>query len=197
MQRRPYTSKSKEPTLMCNNSQCDNISSKLCIVENKIIEALKIWFENYHIDYDKIINQKQNTDIMTNKDVLKQLEDKLAKEIIKKNKIYDYFEEGIYDKVEFTERLSISKSNIKQLKEEIKPLKMKDEKSDIEEKIAIPKLKNMIDIYGKLKSNEEKNALLKTILEKVTYLKTEKALKKDSDPTKFEIHIYPKIPKLN
>lgn len=197
MQRRPYTSKSKEPTLMCNNSQCDNISSKLCIVENKIIEALKIWFENYHIDYDKIINQKQKSNIMTDEDVLKQLEDKLAKEIIKQNKIYDCFEEGIYDKVEFTQRLSISKSNIKQLKEQIKPLKMKDEQSDIENKIAIPKLKNMIDIYDKLKTNEEKNALLKTILEKVTYLKTEKALKKDSDPTKFEIHIYPKIPKLN
>ena len=37
----------------------------------------------------------------------------------------------------------------------------------------------MIDIYGKLKTNEEKNVLLKTILEKVTYIKTEKALKKN------------------
>ena len=61
--------------------------------------------------------------------------------------------------------------------------------------ITMPKLKNMIDIYGKLKTNEEKNVLLKTILEKVTYIKTEKALKKNSDPNNFEIHIYPKIPK--
>ena len=44
---------------------------------------------------------------------------------------------------------------------------MKNEKCDAEKKIIIPKLENMIDIYDKLKSNEEKNALLKTILEKL------------------------------
>ena len=40
------------------------------------------------------------------------------------------------------------------------------------------------------------NILLKTIIGKVTYLKTEKAIKKDSDPTNFELHIYPKIIKI-
>ena len=43
---------------------------------------------------------------------------------------------------------------------------------------------------------EDKNILLKNILAKVTYLKTKKAIKKDSDPTDFELHIYPKIPKM-
>ena len=58
------------------------------------------------------------------------------------------------------------------------------------------KIKNVIDIYSKLETNEQKNILLRSILEKVTYLKTEKAIKKDSNPSNFEIHIYPKIPKL-
>ena len=48
-----------------------------------------------------------------------------------------------------------------------------------------------------LESSEEKNRLLKSILEKVTYLKTEKAIRKNSDASNFEIHIYPKIPKIN
>ena len=52
MQRRVYTQNDKPATLVCSNSKCDNISSKLYIVENKIIEALKIWFENYKINYD-------------------------------------------------------------------------------------------------------------------------------------------------
>ena len=62
--------------------------------------------------------------------------------------------------------------------------------------MIIPKIENVIDIYDKLETNEQKNALLKTILEKVTYLKTEKAIKKTSDPSNFEIHIYPKIPRI-
>ena len=58
------------------------------------------------------------------------------------------------------------------------------------------KLENIIDLYHKLETAEDKNILLKTIIGKVTYLKTEKAIKKDSDPTNFELHIYPKIIKI-
>ena len=75
--------------------------------------------------------------------------------------------------------------------------RVKEQENIIQEKkLIIPKIENVIDIYDKLETNEQKNALLKTILEKVTYLKTEKAIKKTSDPSNFEIHIYPKIPRI-
>ena len=73
---------------------------------------------------------------------------------------------------------------------------LSEEKVDKEKTLVIPKIENVLDIYDKLESNEEKNKLLKSIIEKVTYLKNEKSIKKSSDPTNFEIHIYPKIPKL-
>ena len=60
MQRRPYAKAGKPATLICSNSKCDNISSKLYIVENKIIEAVKIWLENYKVDYD--IENNSNSD---------------------------------------------------------------------------------------------------------------------------------------
>lgn len=60
----------------------------------------------------------------------------------------------------------------------------------------IPKLENVIDLYNKLETAEDKNILLRSILAKVTYLKTEKAIKKDSDLTNIELHIYPKTPKV-
>ena len=61
----------------------------------------------------------------------------------------------------------------------------------------IHKLENVIDLYDKLETAEDKNILLKSILAKVTYLKTEKAIKKNSDPTNFIINLYPKINKAN
>lgn len=60
----------------------------------------------------------------------------------------------------------------------------------------IPKLENVIDLYDKLENAEDKNILLKSIIAKITYLKTERTIKKDTDPTNFELHIYPKISKL-
>ena len=81
----------------------------------------------------------------------------------------------------------------------IKTLKQKveaQENMEEEQKLIIPKIENVLDVYYKLETAEQKNILLKTILEKVTYLKTEKAIKKNSDASNFEIHIYPKIPKI-
>ena len=65
-----------------------------------------------------------------------------------------------------------------------------------QKEIIIPKLENIIDLYYNLETAEDKNILLKSIISKVTYLKTEKAIKKNSDPTNFELHIFPKIAKL-
>ena len=199
MQRRPYNKANKPSTIMCSNPRCDNVSSKLYIVEEKIIQALKIWLKNYKINYEKLISKNKSIVGITTEDQLKQLKNRLCKEKSKLNKIYDYFEDGTYDKQEFTERLSIAKSKIKELEDKIKPLQIKqkqEEKANKEKTLVIPKLQNVLDIYDEIESNEEKNKLLKSIIEKVTYLKTEKSIKKDSDPTNFEIHIYPKIPKL-
>lgn len=199
MQRRPYTLKQKEPTLICNNPRCDNVSSKLYIVEDKIIQALKIWLKNYKINYEELISKNKSIVGITAKDQLIGLENRLSKEKSKLSKIYDYLEDGTYTKLEFTDRLSAAKSKIKELEDRIEPLQIKqkqEEKANTEKTLIIPKLQNVLDIYDRLESNEEKNKLLKSIIEKVTYLKTEKSIKKSSDPTNFEIHIYPKIPKL-
>ncbi len=59
-----------------------------------------------------------------------------------------------------------------------------------------PKLESVIDLYHHLKTAEDKNILLKSILFKVTYLKSQKAIRKEDDPTNFELHIYPRIPKI-
>lgn len=198
MQRRPYNKADKPATLMCSNSKCDNISSKLYIVENKIIEALKIWLANYKINYD--IKSNSNTD---NNNLIEQsissTKKELEKENTKLNKIYDFLENGIYNKDEFINRSKSIKENIENLENKLKKYtELLDKNTEIQnqKEIIIPKLENVIDLYYKLETAEDKNILLKSILAKVTYLKTEKAIKADSDPTNFELHIYPKIPKI-
>ena len=198
MQRRPYNLKQKEATLICTNPNCNNISSKLNIVEGKIIESLKIWLKDYNVDYSKLKRKKQIVSVLKAEDILKQLKDKLICENEKLNKVYELFEEGTYNKQEFTKRSTFIKNNIKEIEKEIQQIdKVKNTQEEAEQNIdkIIPKIKNVIDIYSKLETSEQKNKLLKGIIEKVTYLKTEKAIKKESNPCNFEIHIYPKIPR--
>ena len=89
MQRRPYTKADKPETLICSNSKCDNVSSKLYIVENKIIEALKIWLENYKVDYEVKDNSNTENNKLIEKSIVSAKKE-LEKEKAKLNKIYDF-----------------------------------------------------------------------------------------------------------
>lgn len=197
MQRRPYTKADKPAALICSNSKCDNVSSKLYIVENKIIEALRIWLESYKVDYEANNNLNTNNDIIEK--TIASTRKELEKENAKLDKIYDFLENGIYNKDEFVNRSISIKDNIENLEsklDEYNSLLQKNVEMQNEKDTAIPKLENVIELYDKLETAEDKNILLKSIIAKVTYLKTEKAIKKDSNPTDFELHIYPKIPKI-
>lgn len=197
MQRRPYNKTDKPATLICSNPKCNNISSKLYIVEDKIIIALKKWLENYKIDYNsRDIHEEDNISLI--KRSIISVQKKIEKAESKLNKIYDFFESGIYNKGEFINRSQSIKESIKSLElklEEYNSLLQKNMNMQNEKETIIPKLENVIDLYDKLETAEDKNILLKSILAKVTYLKTEKSTKKDSTPTNFELHIYPKINK--
>lgn len=198
MQRRPYNKKGSPATLICTNLKCTNISSKLYIVEDKLIEALKIWLANYKLNY----NLKDTTNNYNNK-LLKHsalsIEKEIKKENEKLNKLYDFLENGIYSSEEFISRSKTIKETIKNLETKLNEYSTtlnNNEKSQSEKKSIIPKLENVIDLYYKLETAEDKNILLKSILAKVTYLKTEKAIKHNSNPTNFELNIYPKLPKI-
>ena len=194
MQRRPYNKKGVPANLICTNMKCDNISSKLFIVENKIIKAMKEWLKEYQFDFSDYRKKITNKKIILSEESIKELKKELEIKNKKLSSIYDYFEEGIYSKEMFIERSNILRKELEQIKKSIEQQQEEIEqqmKRRTETSYTINQIKNVIDIYDDLKNAEEKNALLKTVLKEVKYVKTEKAIKKDSDPERFELDIYP------
>ena len=196
MQRRPYKAKGWEPTLMCSNKDCDNVSSKLCIVEEKIILSLKDWLKDYRIDYDDYVLEAKNKKKSNYEESISNLKKELEAQNKKLANVYDFFEEGTYTREVFSERCQSISATITNLKLNIEELEKQIElenKKDEGKRELMPKVENVLDLYPNLQTAEEKNNLLKTIVKRVEYLKTEKAIKKDSDPTNFELDIYPNI----
>ena len=93
MQRRPYANHCIVPTLICTNPKCDNISSKLYIVEEKIIEALKHWLDGYKVDFEKVSLNRPAMNIRTHENSIVVLEKEIEKEKNKLAKVYDFLEE--------------------------------------------------------------------------------------------------------
>lgn len=196
MQRRPYLARGWEPTLMCPNKTCDNISSKLCIVEEKIITSLREWLKDYKIDYEGYCKEIVNKKKTTYEETLQSLQKELELQNKKLANVYDYFEEGTYSREMFSERCQMITSTITSLKNNIaeyeRQIEMETKKEE-GKKAVIPKVENVLDLYSLLQTPEQKNNLLKTIIKRVEYLKTVPAIKKDSDPTELELDIYPNI----
>ena len=112
--------------------------------------------------------------------------------------IFNFLEDGTYTKEMFKARSESVSQNVAKLNNAIEEYKLKLEQEKVvnkEKVLLVPKVDNLLDIYDLLPTAEDKNKLLKILITQVTYLKTEKAIKKNSDPTNFSINLYPKINK--
>jgi len=195
MKRRAYSDKSKEPTIYCATPKCDNISSKLVFVENKIIEGLRKWLESYQFDYREYMEKIEKRKKQIIEETIEALKTEEKKEKDKLLSIFNFLEDGTYTKEMFEIRNKAISNNIKRINNSIKEYKEKLEKEKSDENNKEFQIENLLDICDYLQTAEEKNEFFKMLLTKVTYLKTEKALKKNSDPTNFIIDLYPKINK--
>lgn len=193
MQRRPYPD---SPTgLMCRNPNCDNISAPYDVIEEQVIKSLKVWLENYKVDYQKNKNQMA---IVIDESNLKLYNKELKKLEKRKEKICSFYEDGSYTYEMFHERISSVNTQIEKTQKQI----VKEEECLANKKLLkenqeqyMPKVEKIIELFETELSAVQKNSLLKEVLEKIEYLKTEKTAR-GGDPTNFTLKIYPKIPKL-
>lgn len=195
--RRPYTS-STPPTLMCSVPQCPNVSSFLHIVEERILHSLEEWLKEYKLKWslaDRPPEIVSEVDILQQslKDINSQI-NKLNKQMIK---AHELLEQDIYTTEVFLERSRAITEKLNQLSEDKIEIEKQLGTESIREKSMkeiIPKVEKLLDVYHELPTAQEKNDMLKDVLEKVVYKKTQNT-RWSGSPDDFEITIYPKLPK--
>lgn len=199
MVRRPYASRGYPDVLICPVSACDNISSALDIVESRVIEALQQWLKQYRLKYDDKKNKNLSVQKSLKKKTLQTMKNDLAKLEKQRDNIYDLLEQGVYTTNVFLQRSQAINDKIEQSKESIKLITQDIErKRDTEQnqKTIIPRTEHVLDEYAKAKTPAEKNALLKSVIEKVVYTKTVNG-RWHNKPDDFELILYPKLPQFN
>ena len=183
--------------LCCVSSKCDNVSSKIELVEKKILQSLELWLEDFEIEINSIELTKNNNNIIDIKQAtLKEITSDIKSCQSKLNRVYDFFENGVYALDEFTQRKNKIITEEKELKDTYDKLiaELNEyEKNDKAKKELIPRAQYVLESYNKCDDVQTKNELLKSVIEKVEYLKTEKCYGKNTDPENFELLIYPKF----
>lgn len=169
---RPYANSPAH--IRCNNQQCNNKSSRYEFVENKLIQSLKIWLNDFKIEWASEVNSVPNKSVLFKRNSIIGLKKEIEELDQQKGKLFDFLERGIYTEEIFIERSQNIAERIKainqtlveidlQLASEVKRQEAKNE--------IIPRVENVIDIYEMEKEPISKNIILKSIVHYAVYKK--------------------------
>ncbi len=174
--------------LRCVNARnCHNVSSDYDIVEREIINALRTWLEGYRVKIDTV---GYADDIANCKMQLERLSQEAGKFQMQLDNAYNLVEQGVYTLELFRtrrEKLTDALDEIRQRQAAIEETMKKLESSEVTQTNLIPQTEALLDSYDHM-TNQERNALLKTILHRIEYAK--------GADGKIEIDLYPRLPKL-
>ena len=184
------------PVVRCPRRGCPNCSSYLPIVEERVIQGLSEWMKGYELEWSSAAASSSVSSVGVREKALASAEAELRKLQQQLERTHDFLEQGVYDTDTFLSRSRMLSDKIAAAKESAARCsrELTEEKlRETSRRDIIPKVKNLLDVYPLLETAEEKNALLKEVLEKVVYQKLNEKRKKSPDG--FTIEIYPRIPK--
>lgn len=198
MTRQPSNTKDHYPVLRCPNSKCTNISAPLYLIEQKLIEGLAEWADEYELNWPK--KDWEDTEISTatyqhSVDSMQGKLDTITKQL---SAAYDLLEQGIYTLQVFQERRSTLEKQKEESETELQRLNRALEISQARARAKrefLPTIRHIVDTYWTIDDVLVKNTMLKEVLEKVDYLKTERNKKGGKGNANFSIYFYPRVPK--
>ena len=188
---RNIAGKNPETKYSCRTAGCPNVQEYCYIVENKVISELQSELKDFNYFLNNYKNEmKSKQDAINNEIAI------IESEILKKenmiNKACEMLEEGIYTKEKYLSRVNILEQDLNVLKSNLISLKATNYDESARYKTAIPILEMVLEKYWDLKP-KHKNDLLKSIIEKIEYTKTEKNTKGNINPDLVQLKIYLKI----
>lgn len=196
MKRKPYKNRYPD-TLMCDGPTCNNVSSPLYLVEERVLQVLEKWLDDYKLEIKQQKVKNNNLEIEVLNQNLASIDKELEILNTQLNNLHDLLEQEVYSIEIFVKRSSILNDRIATVEKNKKILEDKLRNiSSIgkQKKIIIPKVERVLEIYHKLETPKEKNEMLKEVIDKVVYIK-KKGGRWSGKVDKFQLKLYPKMPK--
>lgn len=183
----------KYPTLKCPNKYCDNIASPLYLVEEQLLVVLGQWADKYEMEMEH--PQEDFQDPLSLYQVsLEELGGQLSTLRGQIDRTYTLLEQGIYTVGEFTRRRQTLEGDQAHLQSKMDLLINKIGKIEAAleaREMIVPRIRHLLEAYGG--SASEKNIMLKDVLERVDYIKTEKNKRGTRDNANFSLTVSPRM----
>lgn len=196
MVRRPYDN--RPAAIICPFPHCSNVSTSFEIVEQELLKGLRLWHRQYKAEWGKRRKKEPSDSIQIKEKLVKNAEKNLNELIAQKGNLHDLLEKQIYTTEVYLERSQILSARIKEAEQALEKAvqELELEKKRIKAKnVVIPLLESVLDSYFKTDDAEDKNRLLKSVLDYAVYTKEKKGhWRRPESIYEFELQLYPKLP---
>lgn len=179
-------------SLRCSSPKCRGVQkgAALPLVESRLIEMLTELAQDIE---DQVGNDESvdNSDVEYKRKLIEKKTEELNELNAQKSNLHDFLERGIYSIDTFVEREQNLAERINGVESEIRNIESEIQKEELRNSSVeefLPQLRSVIDAYPDA-DIERKNALLKSVLEKATFLRKKEWTKRDE----FFIGLYTKL----
>ncbi len=187
---RPYTENDYD-YLYCME-RCGNKSSRFEFIEDAFFNILKNTLNLYDVEFedDDLNDDDNDSQINVNEKAKIKLNKELEELKKQKNKLFELLERGIYDEDTFLERSQIIKDQTDDINKNLKKINNELKTKEINTNQIIAGIKKVLEYYPKTDSIEQKNLLLKSVVDEAIYFK-----RKDQKLDDFELLLKIKLTK--
>lgn len=184
-------------SLVCSTRNCPTVSSDLPVVEERVLQGLAGWLGNYELEWEEAVGPAASSAVAAKQKILASSERELEKLYKQLDRAHDLLEQGVYDTDTFltrsrtlSQKINESKAGIDRVSKEL----AEAEEREARQRDIIPKVKKLLEVYPSLPSAEDRNGMLKEVIEKIVYTKDTPGTKK-IPADRFDLVIYPRLPR--
>ena len=185
MLRRPGTG-GRPDTLRCKTHGCPTTGIYIPVVEESILEALRDWLVIYS-------NPEQKPAKKDSAPATTALQKQLDTLNAQMSRLYDFLEQGLYSPPVFVQRRDELNARISALQAEIERMHGAPTTEEIII-MQLPNIRHVLDAYPLTADLAERNQLLRSVISRVDYHKTEHCYRHQTPANYMSIDIYPAMP---
>lgn len=180
---------SRYDMLRCTTKGCPTVATSISIVEESILSTVEEWALSPESDED--ITRKDDA----RSEVLAAARESLSRLRAQRQRIFDAYEEGTYDTATFVARRTAKDAEIADAEAHIAELEKHPPITSEEAiRMQLPQIRRVLDLYDTSLTPPERNKLLKSVIARVEYKKTERSYRNQSGAAHLSITVFPCIP---
>lgn len=183
----------REPLIFCvSRSACPTISHRYDEIERMVLDTLRLWLSAYTSDGSPFPQQDETAPLRAS---LQLLDKRLSDLDARMSRAFELVETGVYTPALYLERknaLEAERTSLLRQQDEMQAELERLEHAAANRCAFAPRLQHVLDAYTQAANAREQNRLLKTVIEKIVYTKTERVTA--NHPGDLHLEIYPLLP---